>query len=126
MARATEGFLNGVCSAPKRGEIVREIGDELRATRPSLGRWSRLNGKDPARGAGEVVEMIDIADFAVGLAPTYGLTMHSERPDTACTSSGIRWDRGCDQRLQFPGGGKGMECNDRGGVRGSRAVAALP
>ena len=68
--------------APKRGEIVREIGDELRARKDELGTLVTLEmGKILAEGQGEVQEMIDIADFAVGLSrQLYGLTMHSERP----------------------------------------------
>ena len=68
--------------APKRGEIVREIGNELRAHKQDLGALVSLEmGKIRAEGEGEVQEMIDIADFAVGLSrQLYGLTMHSERP----------------------------------------------
>lgn len=68
--------------APKRGEIVREIGDELRRHKDALGALVSLEmGKILAEGKGEVQEMIDIADFACGLSrQLYGLTMHSERP----------------------------------------------
>jgi aldehyde dehydrogenase (NAD+) len=68
--------------APKRGEIVREIGDELRARKAELGALVTLEmGKILAEGRGEVQEMIDVADFAVGLSrQLYGLTMTSERP----------------------------------------------
>jgi aldehyde dehydrogenase (NAD+) len=68
--------------APKRGEIVREIGDELRRAKDDLGTLVSLEtGKILAEGKGEVQEMIDIADFAVGLSrQLYGLAMHSERP----------------------------------------------
>lgn len=68
--------------APKRGEIVRQIGDALRAKKEPLGRLvSYEMGKSLQEGLGEVQEMIDIADFAVGLSrQLYGLTMHSERP----------------------------------------------
>ena len=68
--------------APRRGEIVREIGDELRAAKMQLGALVSLEmGKILAEGQGEVQEMIDIADFAVGLSrQLYGLTMASERP----------------------------------------------
>src|SRR5689334_11594021 len=67
--------------APKRGEIVREIGNELRAHKTALGTLVSLEmGKILAEGLGEVQETIDIADFAVGLSrQLYGLTMHSER-----------------------------------------------
>lgn len=68
--------------APKRGEIVRQIGDALRAKKEPLGRLVSFEmGKSLQEGLGEVQEMIDIADFAVGLSrQLYGLTMHSERP----------------------------------------------
>jgi aldehyde dehydrogenase (NAD+) len=68
--------------APQRGEIVRQIGDELRAAKDDLGKLVSLEaGKIVAEGQGEVQEMIDIADFACGLSrQLYGLSMHSERP----------------------------------------------
>ncbi len=68
--------------APKRGEIVRQIGDELRRYKDDLGRLvSYEMGKIYQEGLGEVQEMIDIADFAVGQSrQLYGATMHSERP----------------------------------------------
>jgi aldehyde dehydrogenase (NAD+) len=69
--------------APKRGQIVREVGDELRSFKDDLGMLVTLEmGKILAEGKGEVQEMIDIADFAVGLSrQLYGLTMPSERPE---------------------------------------------
>ena len=68
--------------APQRGEIVRQIGQELRAAKDDLGKLVSLEaGKILAEGQGEVQEMIDIADFACGLSrQLYGLSMHSERP----------------------------------------------
>jgi aldehyde dehydrogenase (NAD+) len=68
--------------APKRGEIVREIAVELRVLKADLGALVSLEmGKVLAEGLGEVQEIIDIADFAVGLSrQLYGLAMHSERP----------------------------------------------
>lgn len=68
--------------APKRGEIVRQIGEELRAHKTDLGTLvSYEMGKSLQEGLGEVQEMIDICDFAVGLSrQLHGLTMHSERP----------------------------------------------
>ena len=68
--------------APKRGEIVRQIGDALRVNKEPLGKLvSYEMGKSLQEGYGEVQEMIDICDFAVGLSrQLYGLTMHSERP----------------------------------------------
>ncbi|HFA50190.1 MAG TPA: aldehyde dehydrogenase family protein [Bacteroidetes bacterium] len=68
--------------APKRGEIVRQYGEALRKYKEPLGRLvSYEMGKSLQEGWGEVQEMIDICDFAVGLSrQLYGLTMHSERP----------------------------------------------
>ena len=83
MADALEVFERWrMLPAPKRGEIVREIGDELRRVKDDLGTLVTLEmGKILAEGKGEVQEMIDIADFAVGLSrQLYGLAMHSERP----------------------------------------------
>lgn len=69
--------------APKRGEIVRQYGNLLREYKEPLGKLvSYEMGKSYQEGLGEVQEMIDICDFAVGLSrQLYGLTMHSERPD---------------------------------------------
>lgn len=68
--------------APKRGEAIRLLGEELRRYKQDLGTLVSLeNGKILAEGLGEVQEMIDIADFAVGQSRMlYGSTMHSERP----------------------------------------------
>ena len=68
--------------APKRGDVVRQIGDALRENKEPLGKLvSYEMGKSYQEGLGEVQEMIDICDFAVGLSrQLYGLTMHSERP----------------------------------------------
>jgi len=68
--------------APKRGEIVRQFGDKLREKKQALGKLvSYEMGKSLQEGLGEVQEMIDICDFAVGLSrQLHGLTMHSERP----------------------------------------------
>ena len=69
--------------APRRGEIVRQYGEVLRTHKDALGRLvSYEMGKSLQEGFGEVQEMIDICDFAVGLSrQLYGLTMHSERPN---------------------------------------------
>lgn len=69
--------------APKRGEIVRLFGEKLRKHKENLGKLvSYEMGKSYQEGLGEVQEMIDICDFAVGLSrQLYGLTMHSERPN---------------------------------------------
>jgi len=82
-ARAAEAFREWrMIPAPKRGEIVREMADELRRSKADLGALVTMEmGKIRAEGQGEVQEMIDVADFAVGLSrQLYGLTMHSERP----------------------------------------------
>ncbi|HMN06437.1 MAG TPA: aldehyde dehydrogenase family protein [Flavobacteriales bacterium] len=69
--------------APKRGEVVRQFGEELRKHKAELGKLvSYEMGKSYQEGLGEVQEMIDICDFAVGLSrQLHGLTMHSERPE---------------------------------------------
>ena len=68
--------------APKRGDVIRDLGNALRDHKAALGELVTLeNGKIRTEGLGEVQEMIDICDFAVGLSrQLYGLTMHSERP----------------------------------------------
>jgi L-aminoadipate-semialdehyde dehydrogenase len=68
--------------APKRGEVVRQLGDELRQKKDALGRLVTLEmGKILVEGLGEVQEMIDMGDLAVGMSrQLYGLSMHSERP----------------------------------------------
>jgi len=81
---ATEAFKYWrTVPAPKRGEIVRQYGDKLRFYKDALGKLvSYEMGKSLQEGWGEVQEMIDICDFAVGLSrQLYGLTMHSERPN---------------------------------------------
>ena len=84
MAAATTGweFWRRV-PAPQRGEIVRQIGEELRIHKAELGRLvSYEMGKIHQEGLGEVQEMIDVCDFAVGLSrQLYGFTMHSERSE---------------------------------------------
>ena len=82
MSSATAHFSTWrALPAPKRGELVRLVGDELRRHKEDLGRLVTLeNGKILPEGLGEVQEMIDIADFAVGQSRMlYGLSMHSER-----------------------------------------------
>ncbi len=81
--KAQEAFMEWrQWPAPKRGEIVRQIGNELRLNKEALGKLvSYEMGKSLQEGMGEVQEMIDICDFAVGLSrQLHGLTMHSERP----------------------------------------------
>jgi len=83
IAKAQEAFQTWrLWPAPKRGEVVRQIGEKLREYKEPLGKLvSYEMGKSLQEGLGEVQEMIDICDFAVGLSrQLYGLTMHSERP----------------------------------------------
>ena len=80
---AEKGFIEWrTWPSPKRGDIVRQIGDELRKNKEALGKLvSYEMGKSLQEGYGEVQEMIDICDFALGLSrQLHGLTMHSERP----------------------------------------------
>jgi aldehyde dehydrogenase (NAD+) len=81
--RAHEAYLEWRhVPAPKRGELVRLLGEELRAAKSALGRLVSIEaGKVTSEGLGEVQEMIDICDFAVGLSrQIYGLTIATERP----------------------------------------------
>lgn len=83
MKAATSAFKGWrTTPAPQRGEIVRQYGNALREHKEALGQLvSYEMGKSLQEGYGEVQEMIDICDFAVGLSrQLYGLTMHSERP----------------------------------------------
>ncbi|PWR24820.1 aldehyde dehydrogenase family protein [Zavarzinia aquatilis] len=84
IARASTAFAAWrLVPAPRRGELVRLLGEELRAAKSGLGRLVTLEvGKVPSEGEGEVQEMIDICDFAVGLSrQLQGLAIPSERPD---------------------------------------------
>jgi len=81
---AHEAFLEWrMVPAPKRGELIRLLGEELRAAKADLGRLVSIEaGKITSEGLGEVQEMIDICDFAVGLSrQLYGLTIVTERAD---------------------------------------------
>jgi aldehyde dehydrogenase (NAD+) len=83
-ARAAKAFEAWrTVPAPRRGELVRLLGEELRQAKPALARMVTLEaGNITAESLGEVQEMIDICDFAVGLSrQLYGLTIASERPD---------------------------------------------
>jgi len=83
MDKATEAFKTWrMMPAPERGAVVRDLGEALRAKKTALGQLVTMEmGKIATEGEGEVQEMIDICDFAVGLSrQLYGLTMHSERP----------------------------------------------
>ena len=98
--------------APRRGEAIRLLGDALRVAKDDLGALVTLeNGKIKAEGLGEVQEMIDIADFAVGQSRMlYGLTMHSERPQHRMYE---QWHPlgvvGNHLRVQLSRGGLGLE-----------------
>ena len=84
VGRAHAAFLKWrSVPAPRRGELVRLLGAELRAAKAELGRLATIEvGKVESEGLGEVQEMIDICDFALGLSrQLYGLTIQSERPD---------------------------------------------
>ena len=105
---ATQAFLSWrETPAPRRGEIVRQIGLKLREFKDPLGRLvSHEMGKSLQEGWGEVQEMIDISDFALGQSrQLYGFTMASERPSTPPVrpvppfGAGGRY-----HRFQFPGG----------------------
>ena len=90
IARATEAFRQWrVVPAPRRGELVRLLGEELRAAKATLGALVTLEvGKIASEGLGEVQEMIDICDFATGLSrQLYGLTIASERPGHRMTET---------------------------------------
>lgn len=83
IAKANEAFKEWrQVPAPRRGELIRLLGEELRASKDDLGMLVSIeNGKILSEGLGEVQEMIDICDFAVGLSrQLYGLTIASERP----------------------------------------------
>ena len=83
IATAQDAFKSWrLTPAPKRGEIVRQFGEKLRESKAELGQLVAFEmGKSLQEGLGEVQEMIDICDFAVGLSrQLYGLSMHSERP----------------------------------------------
>ena len=102
--------------APRRGEAIRLCADALRKHKDALGSLVALEmGKSKPEGDGEVQEMIDIGDFAVGLSrQLYGLTMHSERPGHRMYE---QWHPlglvGDHHRLQLPGRGVGLECVPR-------------
>ena len=114
--------------APQRGEAVRLMADALRAKKDLLGSLVSLEmGKIKAEGDGEVQEMIDIADFAVGQSRMlYGLSMHSERPRHRMYE---QWHPlgvvGIISRLQFPGRGLVVERVPRRRLRRHLRLEAL-
>ena len=80
-------------AVPKRGEIVRQMGDAMREHKDDLGALVTLEvGKILSEGLGEVQESIDMVDLAVGMSrQLFGLSMHRSGPAIGCTSSGIHW-----------------------------------
>ena len=126
--RAAEAFRAWrIVPAPLRGELVRLLGEELRAAKEPLARLVTLEaGKIVQEGLGEVQEMIDICDFAVGLSrQLYGLTIASERPNHRMME---QWHPlgpvGIDHRVQFSGRGVGVECGAGVGLRRSGDLEA--
>ena len=114
--------------APERGQYVRRIANGLREYKVPLGSLVSLEmGKIKAEGEGEVQEMIDIADFAVGLSrQLYGLTIAlgaAPPPDVRAVAS-ARPDRR-HHLVQLPGGGVGVERHDRGRLRRHHGVEAV-
>ena len=90
IAAAAEAFKTWrLVPAPRRGELIRLLGEELRAHKEALGKLVTLEcGKSIQEGYGEVQEMIDICDFAVGLSrQLYGLSIASERPGHRMTET---------------------------------------
>ena len=120
-AAATDAFRTWrEVPAPKRGEVVRDLGEALRAKKEPLGDLVTLEmGKIRAEGHGEVQEMIDICDFAVGLSrQLYGLTMPPSGRAIGCME---QWHPlgpvGVITRLQLPRGGLVVERRYRGRLR---------
>ena len=115
--------------APRRGEAIRLLGDALRAAKDDLGALVTLeNGKIKAEGLGEVQEMIDIADFAVGQSRMlYGLHHAlgaAAAPHVRAVASARRG--GNHLGVQLPGGRLGLECFPRRHLRQCFGVEALP
>jgi aldehyde dehydrogenase (NAD+) len=109
--------------APKRGEIVRQMGEQLRNYKQELGMLvSYEMGKSLQEGLGEVQEMIDICDFATGLSrQLYGLTMHSERPQHRMSVGNCGHYHG----IQLSRRGMVVECDDCVGMRGCVRMETL-
>ena len=114
--------------APKRGELVRLLGEELRAAKADLGRLVSIEvGKIPSEGLGEVQEMIDICDFAVGLSrQLYGLTIATERPGHRMMET---WHPlgvvGVISAFNFPGRRLVVECGACAGLRQCGGLEAV-
>ena len=114
--------------APRRGELVRLLGEELRAAKADLGRLVTLEaGKIVSEGLGEVQEMIDICDYAVGLSrQLFGLTIATERPEHRMMET---WHPlgvvGVISRLQLPGRGLVVERRAGAGLRRRGGLEAV-
>ena len=127
-ARRKRSSTGAWSRAQARRDRARDRATNCARTRPTWARWCRSRwARSCAEGLGEVQEMIDVADFAVGLSrQLYGLTMHSERPGHRMYE---QWHPlgivGVISAFNFPGRGVGVERDDRGGVRRLRALAAL-
>ena len=113
MQTATEAFKTfRLMPAPQRGEIVRQFGEKLRQNKEALGKLvSYEMGKSLQEGYGEVQEMIDICDFAVGLIPSITRINHALRKTgpqnvRAIPPYGCSWNHFC---FQFSGSGLGLE-----------------
>ena len=129
IARAAKAFLEWrEVPAPRRGEFVRLLGEELRAAKADLGRLVTIEaGKIVSEGLGEVQEMIDICDFAVGLSrQLHGLTI-VDRAAGPPHDGNLAPDRRLRRhhRLQLPGRGLVVERGARLRLRQSRRVEAL-
>ena len=114
--------------APRRGELVRLFGEELRAAKTELGRLVTLEaGKIISEGLGEVQEMIDICDFAVGLSrQLYGLTIATERAEHRMMETWHPLGVGRHHlRVQLPGRGLVLERGAGAGLRQSGRVEAV-
>ena len=127
-ARTRPSCAGATCPRPRRGELVRLFGEELRGPRSALGAWSpSRRARSSQEGLGEVQEMIDICDFAVGLSrQLHGLTIASERPGHRMMET---WHPlgvdGRDQRVQLPRGRVGVERGAGAGLRRPRGVEAV-
>jgi aldehyde dehydrogenase (NAD+) len=129
VTRAEEAFLKWrQAPAPMRGETIRRLGNALREAKPELARLVTIeSGKILAEALGEVQEMIDVCDFAVGLSrQLYGLTIQSERPKHRLME---QWHPlglvGVITAFNFPRRGLGLELRPGGRVWGRHVLEAV-